>query len=158
MEGRKLINILHLLERLKDTPRHSFSSLGRSESVAEHSWRAALMAYFLKDEFPEADIDKVILMCLVHDFGEAFTGDIPAFDKTCADEALEDELLYSWLTSLPVPYAAELTALCHEMSERRTLEARIYKAVDSLEAVIQHNEAPISSWSDIEYELNLTYG
>ncbi len=37
------------------------------------------MAYFVQDEFPEADIDKVIQMCIFHDMGEAITGDIPAF-------------------------------------------------------------------------------
>lgn len=77
-----LLNALHVAERLKDTSRHSYTSKGRHESVAEHTFRLALMAYFMKDEFPETDIDKVIIMCLLHDMGEAFTGDIPAFEKT----------------------------------------------------------------------------
>ena len=47
--------------------------------IVEHSWRLAVMAYFVQDEFPEADIDKVIQMCIFHDMGEAITGDIPAF-------------------------------------------------------------------------------
>ena len=42
------------------------------------------MAYFLRDEFPEADMGKVMLMCILHDLGESFTGDIPTFDKTQA--------------------------------------------------------------------------
>lgn len=46
------------------------------ESVAEHSWRISLMAYFVSDEFPEADLLKIMKMCLIHDMGEAFTGDI----------------------------------------------------------------------------------
>ena len=40
------------------------------------------MAMLITPEFPEADMDKVIRMCLIHDLGEAFTGDIPTFDKT----------------------------------------------------------------------------
>lgn len=56
MSPENLLNILNLAERLKNTTRHCYTSEGRHESVAEHSWRAALMAYFLKDEFPEADI------------------------------------------------------------------------------------------------------
>jgi putative hydrolase of HD superfamily len=67
MEVRKLLDVLHLAERLKDVMRHCDTSGGRRESVAEHCWRAALMAYFLKDEFPRADMDKVIRMCLIHD-------------------------------------------------------------------------------------------
>lgn len=84
MEPEKLLEALHTAEKLKDTTRHCYTSKGRHESVAEHSWRIALMAFWLRDEFPQADMDKVIRMCLIHDLGECFTGDIPAFDKTAA--------------------------------------------------------------------------
>lgn len=82
MEARKLLEALHVAERLKDVTRHCYTSGGRHESVAEHCWRMALMAYFVSDEFPELDMNKVIKMCLIHDLGEAFTGDIPSFLKT----------------------------------------------------------------------------
>lgn len=157
MNTRTLLDTLHIAERLKDTTRHCYTSKGRRESVAEHCHRAALMAYFMKDEFPEADMDKVIKMCLIHDLGEAFTGDIPTFDKTEADEHTEEKLLYDWVKSLPEPYASEMMALYEEMEARETLEAKIYKSIDGLEAVIQHNESDISTWLPLEYELNLTY-
>ena len=89
MDVRKLIEILSVAEKLKNNTRHSWTSSGRQESVAEHSWRLALMAYLVKDEFPDADINKVILMCIIHDLGEAFTGDIPSFNKTDDDELTE---------------------------------------------------------------------
>ena len=81
MEAGKFLDLMHLAENLKNNTRHSWTSTGRRESVAEHSWRLTVMAYFVKDEFPEADIDRVIRMCMFHDMGEAFTGDIPAFEK-----------------------------------------------------------------------------
>ena len=81
MEARKLIEILKTAERLKDTARHCYTSKGRRESVAEHSWMMTLMAFFMRDEFPDADMDKVAAMCVIHDLGEAFTGDIPAFER-----------------------------------------------------------------------------
>ena len=152
-----LLNALHVAERLKNTTRHSYTSKGRHESVAEHTFRTALMAYFMNDEFPEANIDKVIKMCLIHDIGEAFTGDIPAFDKTSADEETERKLLFDWVDDLPAPYNTEMMALYREMEEQQTLEAKLFKALDGLEAVIQHNEANLSTWSDNEYEVNLTY-
>ena len=93
MDARELLNALHVAERLKDATRHCYTSGGRHESVAEHSWRLALMAFFLRDEFPEADMDRVVRMCLIHDLGEAFTGDIPTFEKTEADEQREETLL-----------------------------------------------------------------
>lgn len=81
MEPRKLIETLAVAERLKDATRHCYTSGGRRESVAEHSWRMTLMAYFVSDEFPEADFERIFKMCLIHDLGEAFTGDIPTFEK-----------------------------------------------------------------------------
>lgn len=157
MRPEELLEILHVSERLKDAVRHCYTSGGRRESVAEHSWRTALMAYLIADEFPEADMNKVIKMCLIHDLGEAFTGDIPVFKKTEGDEKKEEELLLSWTRSLPEPCASEMTALFSEMAERKTLEAKIYKAMDSLEAVIQHNESDLSTWEPHEYELNRGY-
>lgn len=157
MEPEKLLSALHLTEKLKDVRRHCTTSQGRPESVAEHSWRIALMAFFLRDEFPEADMDKVIRMCLIHDLGECFTGDIPVFRKTAADEALENALLDEWVASLPAPYAGDMRVLYAEMNALQTTEAKIYKALDKLEAVIQHNESPISTWEPHEYDLNLTY-
>ena len=93
MRPSELLAALHTAEKLKDTTRHCYTSSGRHESVAEHSWRIALMAFFLRDEFPGADMDKVTRMCLIHDLGECFTGDIPAFDKTAQDESTEEALL-----------------------------------------------------------------
>ena len=157
MKPAELLQILHTAEKLKDTTRHCDTSGGRRESVAEHSWRLALMAYLLRDEFPALDMDKVVRMCLIHDLGECFTGDIPSFLKTGADAAREDSLLARWVSSLPVPYCTDMAALYAEMDALETQEARLYKALDKLEAVIAHNEAPISTWLPREYALNLTY-
>lgn len=158
MEPGKLLETLAVAGRLKEVPRHCVMAGGRRESVAEHCWRAALMAYFLRDEFPEADMDRVIAMCLIHDLGEAFTGDIPAFRKTAEDEQEEERRLYDWIETLPQPYAGEMRALYGEMAALQTTEAKIYKAIDNMEAVIQHNESPLGSWLPEEYPLNLTYG
>ena len=141
MDGRELLNALTVAERLKDTTRHCYTSGGRHESVAEHSWRLALMAYWVSDEFPELDMNKVIKMCLIHDLGEAFTGDITTFEKTAQDEQKETQLLFLWARSLPEPFGSEMCELYQEMDARETPEAKLYKALDNLEAVIQHNEA-----------------
>ena len=132
MEARKLLEALQIAERLKDVTRHCYTKNGRHESVAEHSWMMTLMAFFMKDEFPEADMNKVVQMCIIHDLGECFTGDIPTFDKTKVHEETEETLLYSWVRTLPENYANEIIALYEEMAERKTIEAKIYKAIDSL--------------------------
>ena len=157
MEARKLLEALSVAERLKDATRHCYTRNGRHESVAEHSWMMTLMAFLIRDEFPEADMDKVIRMCIIHDLGEAFTGDIPTFEKSEENENTEEDLLYKWLKTLPEPQRIEMTSLFEEMKKRETTEAKIYKAIDSLEALIQHNISELSTWIPMEYELNKTY-
>ena len=157
MEARKLLDALTVAERLKDTTRHCYTSEGRHESVAEHSWMMTLMAFFMRDEFPEVDMEKVIRMCIIHDLGECFTGDIPTFEKTAANEIKEENLLNSWVDSLPGNYAEEMRNLYVEMAERKTPEAKVYKAIDGLEALIQHNLSDLSTWIPREYDLNMTY-
>lgn len=157
MNAKEYLEILHIAERLKDTPRHCTTTKGRIESVAEHSWRVSLMAVLLKNEFKDADMDKVVNMCLVHDLGECFTGDIPTFQKTDKDRKTEDQLLYQWVNSLPDELSKELSALYDEMQAQKTLESKIYKALDKLEALIQHNESPLDTWSENEFEMNKTY-
>ena len=158
MEPEELLSILHRAEKLKCNTRHSDTSSGRRESVAEHSWRLSLMAMLIKDEFPEQDMDKVLRMCIIHDLGEAFTGDIPCFVKTDDDEKKEAGLLSQWVDSMPEPVRSEWKQLYAEMDAQQTDEARIYKCLDNLEAVIQHDEADLSSWLPLEYELQFTHG
>ena len=158
MKQSELLKILEVAGRLKRTTRHCWTGSDRKESVADHSWRIALMAMLLTPEFPDTDMDKVIRMCLIHDLGEAFTGDIPTFWKTEADERKEERLFDSWVATLPEDTRAEWTALLAEMEALETKEAKLYKALDKMEAVICHNESDISTWLPLEYELQLTYG
>ncbi len=157
MNAREYLEILHVAERLKDTPRHCTTTKRRTESVAEHSWRISLMALLLRHEFPDIDIDKVVDMCLIHDLGECFTGDIPVFIKTDSDREVEDSLLNQWVRSLPEELSKDFTDLYKEMDEQKTKEAKLYKSLDKLEALIQHNESPLDTWAENEFELNKTY-
>ena len=87
-------------------------------------------------------------MCLFHDLGEAFTGDVPSFEKTAEDEAKERGNVRAFLNGLPARYRSELNALFDEMEALDTPEAKLFKALDNMEAVIQHNEADIRTWND----------
>lgn len=160
MTPEQLLSILSTAARLKTTPRHCYTAPGRAESVADHSWRLALMAFLLRDEeeFAAFDMDRVIDMCLIHDLGEAFTGDIPTFLKTDADAAQEDDLYAHWVNSFPEKTRARWQDLLNEMNALETGEAKLYKALDKLEAVISHNESDIATWLPLEYDLQFTYG
>ena len=54
-------------------------------------------------------------MCLIHDLGECFTGDIPTFEKTDEDTATEDDLLAQWGSNLPQPYRYDMATLYAEL-------------------------------------------
>ncbi len=160
METKEYIRILLQAGKLKQVMRHCWTMEGRQESVADHSWRIALMAMLLRqqEEFRDIDMDKVIRMCLIHDLGESFTGDIPVFLKKEADAEKEEDVYAKWVDTFPIEVRTEWQALMQEMQERQTLEAKTYKALDQLEALISHNESDLSTWLPLEYDLQYTYG
>ena len=160
MTPQEFLDILSRAAILKTTTRHCFSGDDRRESVADHSWRIALMAMMLsgEPEFEGTDMNRVIRMCLIHDLGESFTGDIPSFEKTDADAESEDALFLDWAGSFPDAQRREWLELLDEMGKLQTKEAKLYKALDKLEAIISHNESDLSTWLPLEYELQLTYG
>ncbi len=160
MRAQEFLDILSVAARLKVNTRHCYTTKERKESIADHSWRLALMAMLLSGEeaFQDTDMNKVIRMCLIHDLGEAFTGDIPAFEKTSADGEKEEELLTGWICGFSSPQKEEWLNLLDEMEQLQTKEAQIYKALDKLEALISHNESDLSTWLPLEYDLQFTYG
>lgn len=158
MEPAQLLAFLRRIETLKTNPRHAYTAGGVRETVAAHSWRTALLAMLLMPEFPDLDMNKVIRMCLIHDLGEAVTGDIPAFEKTDEHRSQERLALAKLVDTAPAADAAQMHALFAEMDAQQTPEARLYKALDRIEAVIQHNESDIATWIPLEYQLQQTYG
>lgn len=158
MQPTQFLEFLHRIERMKSITRHSWTADGTHETVAAHSFRLTVMAFLLADVFPELNMEKVLHMCIIHDFGEAVTGDIPSFLKTEQHEEDESDAIRQLISVLPGITVDKLTTLYAEMDTLQTPEARLYKALDKMEAVLQHNEADLSTWLPIEYELNRTYG
>ncbi|MBR3366632.1 MAG: HD domain-containing protein [Lachnospiraceae bacterium] len=160
MTPAQLLSILSQAAKLKTNTRHCYTEPGRKESVADHSWRLALMAMLLRGvpEYAELDMDRVIRMCLIHDLGESFTGDVPTFEKTGDHEKAEEQVYLDWVDGFPSPDREEWLALLREMKALETPEAKLYKALDKMEAVIAHDESDIATWLPLEYDLQLTYG
>ncbi len=161
MEPSELEQILHFLratEQLKNTHRNSWTSEGRRESVAEHTWRLCLMALVLHRGFPDVDFARLIKICIIHDLGEAIGGDIPAVHQTPGAGKAEQERrdLLQLLEPLPPRLRDEITALWDEYEEARTPEARLAKALDKLETILQHNQG--DNPDGFDYRFNLDYG
>lgn len=155
-----LLSFLHFAEKLKCELRHSYTSTGRRESVAEHTWRMALMAILLEPYLNQKiNIGKTLKMILIHDLVEAEAGDVPiphmvnnaALKKV--KEEKEKAAIEKIRSMLNDDVGKEIHSLWYEFESRETYEAKVAYALDKLEVQIQHNEADIVTWEPIEYEL-----
>ena len=164
----ELVNILELIklgEKLKSEMRHSWLSNGRQESVAEHTWRVSLMAMLMEPYLTEkVDSAKLLKMIIIHDLVEAEAGDIPAFD-TMNDPAAKEQKALSERKSieriknlLGNDLGEELYHLWIEFEEKETYEDKVANALDKLEAQIQHNEADITTWLEVEHKMSFMMG
>jgi putative hydrolase of HD superfamily len=159
-----ILDFLRAAERLKVTHRSAYTSAGNVESVAEHSWRVCLMAVVLRDELPAVDLGKLLAMCVIHDLGEALGGDVPApeqarrlaRDPRATKSAQEREDLLTLLEPLPAATRAQITSLWDEYEAASSPEARMAKAFDKLETILQHTQG--DNPSDFDYRFNLEYG
>lgn len=156
LEG--ILNFLKKAEQLKDTIRSSYTSKGRHESTAEHSWRLCLMAVVLEKEFPRINIEKLLKLCIVHDLGEALNGDIPAVDQTDdVNKAVEERKdLMELARPLPPERQKEILGLWDEYENAVSQEAKVAKALDKLETLLQHTQG--KNPGNIDYQFNMTYG
>ena len=159
----QILLVIRLGEKLKRILRHSWLSDGRHESVAEHTWRMSLMALLVAPHLDtELDVERLLKMVIVHDLVEAIAGDIPVFDLIADSTARtlkhqrEVDAMAEIVDMLPDINGEEINLLWSEFESSSTVEAKVAKALDKLEAQIQHNEAPLSTWLDVEKDLMLT--
>jgi len=145
-------------ERLKNVLRSGHTSTGRRESTAEHSWRLCLMVLVFARELEGLDLARLLQICIVHDLGEAISGDIPAVDQHAVPDKSERERrdLRQLLTPLPELLQQMFVELWDEYEQARSPEARAAKALDKLETMIQHNQG--ANPPDFDYLFNLQYG
>jgi putative hydrolase of HD superfamily len=120
----------------------------------EKGYRYTIEVTIGGDPFTEFDVEEDVYTIP----GEAITGDIPAFLKTDQHEKAEDVAVNTILSTLPEAERNEISALFDEMREKVTPEAKLFKALDNMEALVSHNEADISTWLPREYDDNLVYG
>jgi putative hydrolase of HD superfamily len=156
-----ILNVLTLAERLKFELRHSYTSSGRQESVAELTWRMSLMAVLIEPLLTrKVDIARLLKMIIIHDLVEAEARDISALDvlrnpeiriKKEQDEKRAIEKLRS--THIETN-GNEIYNLFYEFEQKETYEAKVANALDKLEVQLQHNHADFSTWEEIEYEMS----
>ena len=160
MEDRleRYLRFIREVERLKSVERTAWTTSGRRESTAEHSWRLALLAMVLCGEYPRLDRLRVLQLALVHDLGETYDGDIPAVAQgdPAAKERVERAAVERLAGCLPEGAGRELRGVWEEYEACRTPEAKLVKALDKAETILQHNHG--QNPSGFDYEFNLGYG
>jgi 5'-deoxynucleotidase len=165
-----LVRFLHRIERLKTSPRTGWLDRGvppsEAESIADHSFRTALLAWMAASAQPGLDRDRILKLALVHDLAEAITGDIPPYDAVAIPGFHDDEARRAFLeqrhvrsaereqskcaaeaaaiaelvADLPSQLAQEIQALAAELAAGETAEARFVKQADKIETYLQSRE------------------
>jgi putative hydrolase of HD superfamily len=161
-----LLAFLRATGALKALPRQGWVDRGvrAPESVADHTYRNAMMAWIL-GAAAGLDTARLVKLMLVHDLPEVEAGDATPYGGIAVDaEADLADVVARWrelvtpealaqareekhrveaaamahLTgALPVALRDELRALWTEYAERRTPEARFAAQIDKLEALLQ---------------------
>jgi putative hydrolases of HD superfamily len=134
----RLANFLFEIGMLKKTPRSGWQFLGSGEeSVAEHSFRTAVIAYTLAGLTGSAHPDRVLRMALFHDLPEARTGDLNYMNQKYVrvDEARAVEDLTRGLS-----FGEELSEVLAEFRAQVTPEAVLVRDADQLEMLLQLKE------------------
>ncbi|HAS21647.1 HD domain-containing protein [Idiomarina loihiensis] len=156
LEG--ILSFLRATEELKNTLRSSRTSNGRHESTAEHTWRLCLIVLLFEKEYPELNILKLLKICVIHDLGEAISGDIAAVDQVEGVDkgANERRDLQVLIQPLPERLRLEILELWDEYENASSEEAKLAKAFDKIETILQHTQG--KNPEDFNYKFNLTYG
>jgi len=151
---KKILKVFLTLQWAKELPRQGFIALGfkrnEADSVAAHSWTTSILVYFLASELAKngvkIDINKAVKMALFHDMAETIVGDVGTFVKGMAKGAfakVEEEGL-KWLVT-DLPQQKEIIELVEEYMHRKSLEARICKVADNLDALAQAKGVPAAA-------------
>jgi len=127
-------DLLFQAKILKEIPRSGFHFLGAGrESVAEHAFCTAFIAFVMSRMEPKADAYRLLAMALAHDLVEARTGDLNTVHKRYlnadADKALGD-------TVRDLPFAQELSGLIAEFEAGESREAKLAKDADQLALIL----------------------
>lgn len=158
---QSILKVLKLAERLKFELRHSYTSSGRRESVAEHTWRMSLMAVLIEPLLSQKiDTARILKMIIIHDLVEAEAKDVSALD-VLRDPSIkaqkikeEKKAIENIRKTLNETNGQEIYDLFYEFENKETYESKVANALDKLEVQLQHNDADISTWEEIEYDMS----
>jgi putative hydrolases of HD superfamily len=123
------------LKRLKRTGWH-FTGVGTPESIADHSWRTAVVAMILAG-LEGADPDRSAALAVLHDTSETRIGDIAHIGRRYLTAVPNETIVADQVSSMPEAIAAIVEGAVTEFEQDESPEARCAKDADKLECLIQ---------------------
>jgi putative hydrolase of HD superfamily len=155
-ELQSITNFIYETGILAKTPRSGLWFLGTGQqSVAEHTLRTVFIGYLLSKIVPNADMHRIIFLCLMHDLGEGRTSDLnyvhQKYGRLAENQAVED-------IAKSLPFGNEIREAYIEEQAKTTLEGKIAKEADTLEWLATMREEEVKGnkkaevWGRTAYE------
>lgn len=141
MKEDNIIKFLELSYKLKEIERRGWTIkwIEKPESVASHVfWVVFIIAFLFKDLELEFDLEKTLILAIIHDLGEAITGDITPYDGIEKSEKykMEEEAMREIATLIGDD---RLHTLWMEYCEHKTIESKLVKEADIIDLMVQAN-------------------
>jgi putative hydrolase of HD superfamily len=135
-----LFDFFYIVSELKKTPRKGWKEIigiSHPESVADHSFSAAVMAMVFSD-LKKLDTQKMLKMALLHDLSESITGDFTPEEISKNDKKeIENQTMNEILSRLPSEIANEYAKIWNEFQEGTSKESVLMHEIDRLEMAMQ---------------------
>lgn len=138
---RNLLNFFHIAGKLKDIERSGWKlhKVKNPESVADHSWRTALMTLVLAKRLG-LDENKAVKLALLHDLAEAVIGDYMPDEVSLEQKHFEEKAAIHKLFEKLGTDEKELIGLWEDFEFQKSREGKLVKEVDKLEMALQAKE------------------
>lgn len=153
---KALVCFLHHVDRLKKERRRGWITkvgIRIPESVADHSWRTALLA-LLVGSSKGLDTPRMVGMALIHDIGEALIGDLTPEDveEPAKKRVIEEEAVTRLTGVLPPSMQHTLTRLWQEYRDGVSREAVLVRELDKVEMALQAEEYRLEGYDEKRLE------
>ena len=146
-----LAKFLYEMGQLKRVKRSGWWIAGVKdpESVAEHSFRTAVIAYILA-QLEGADSEKVVSMALFHDMSETRTNDAHRIVRRYADwQDVDKKAVNEQSKRLPDGMGKQMVTLFEEFEKEVSPEAKVVRDADLLECIVQAREYQTLGYGDV---------
>ncbi len=154
-DDNAVARLFYELGQLKRTPRTGwfYAGVGKSEveSVAEHSFRTAIVAYVLA-ALDGADPERTSILALFHDTQESRTSDIAYIGKQYLSRPDHEQVTADQTESLPDSVRDPIRGRVTEYETQNSREAVLARDADKLECLLQareyqlHGQGEPSGW------------